>query len=45
MAKKAVTASNLRLRKSFAKNSVVIDIPNLILLQKKSYEDFLAKRI
>jgi len=43
MAKKAVTASNLRLRKSFAKNSVVIDIPNLILLQKKSYEDFLQK--
>ena len=43
MAKKSVTASNLRLRKSFAKNSVVIDIPNLILLQKKSYEDFLQK--
>ncbi len=43
MAKQAVTASNLRLRKSFAKNSVVIDIPNLILLQKKSYEEFLQK--
>ncbi|MGH1467691.1 MAG: DNA-directed RNA polymerase subunit beta [Bdellovibrionales bacterium] len=45
MAKNAVTASNLRLRKSFSKNSVVIDIPNLILLQKQSYEEFLQKDV
>src|SRR5258708_5745723 len=38
-----VTASNIRLRKSFAKNKQVIDIPNLIELQKSSYEAFLQK--
>jgi len=38
-----VTASNLRVRKSFAKNKQVIDIPNLIELQKSSYESFLQK--
>lgn len=38
-----VTASNLRVRKSFAKNKQVIDIPNLIELQKSSYEAFLQK--
>jgi len=38
-----VTASNLRIRKSFAKNKHVIDIPNLIELQKSSYEAFLQK--
>lgn len=43
MAIKPITASNIRLRRTFAKNQVVIDIPNLIQLQKKSYEDFLQK--
>ncbi len=38
-----VTASNLRIRKSFAKNKQVIEIPNLIELQKSSYEAFLQK--
>jgi DNA-directed RNA polymerase subunit beta len=38
-----ITASNLRIRKSFAKNKQVIDIPNLIELQKSSYESFLQK--
>ncbi len=38
-----VTASNLRIRKTFAKNKQVIDIPNLIELQKSSYESFLQK--
>ena len=38
-----ITASNLRIRKSFAKNKQVIDIPNLIELQKSSYEAFLQK--
>jgi DNA-directed RNA polymerase subunit beta len=40
-----VTASNLRVRKSFAKNKQVIDIPNLIELQKRSYEAFLQKDV
>ena len=40
-----VTASNLRVRKSFANNKQVIDIPNLIELQKRSYEAFLQKEL
>jgi DNA-directed RNA polymerase subunit beta len=40
-----ITASNLRIRKSFAKNKQVIDIPNLIELQKSSYEAFLQKDV
>ncbi len=40
-----ITASNLRLRKSFAKTKHLIDIPNLIELQKKSYEAFLQKDV
>ena len=40
-----VTASNIRIRKSFAKNKQVIDIPNLIELQKSSYEAFLQKDV
>jgi DNA-directed RNA polymerase subunit beta len=40
-----ITASNLRVRKSFAKNKQVIDIPNLIELQKRSYEAFLQKEM
>lgn len=43
MDKTPVTASNLRIRKSFAQNKQVIDIPNLIELQKSSYEAFLQK--
>ncbi len=38
-----ITASNIRVRKSFAHNKQVIDIPNLIELQKSSYEAFLQK--
>ncbi len=40
-----ITASNLRVRKSFAKNKQVIEIPNLINLQKSSYEEFLLKDV
>ena len=40
-----VTASNLRLRKSFARTKNLIDIPNLIALQKKSYEAFLQRDV
>ncbi|WP_413290345.1 DNA-directed RNA polymerase subunit beta [Bdellovibrio sp. HCB337] len=43
MDKTPITASNLRIRKSFAQNKQVIDIPNLIELQKSSYEAFLQK--
>jgi DNA-directed RNA polymerase subunit beta len=40
-----ITASNIRLRKSFAKTRHLIDIPNLIELQKKSYEAFLQRDV
>ena len=40
-----VTASNVRLRHSFNRNEQLIDIPNLIELQKTSYEDFLQKEM
>ena len=40
-----VTASNIRIRKSFAKNKQVINIPNLIELQKSSYEGFLQRGV
>ena len=43
MERTPVTASNIRIRKSFTKNKQVIDIPNLIELQKSSYEAFLQK--
>ena len=36
---------NLRFRKFFSKNRQVIDIPNLIEMQKKSYEAFLLKDV
>lgn len=44
MATTPITASNIRIRKSFAQNKQVIDIPNLIELQKSSYEAFLQKK-
>jgi DNA-directed RNA polymerase subunit beta len=37
------TASNIRLRKSYARTQQYTEIPNLIELQKKSYEQFLQK--
>ena len=40
-----VTASNVRIRKSFAKSRRIIEIPNLIALQKRSYELFLQKDV
>jgi len=40
MAQSQVTSS-LRLRRSFGKIKKIIDIPNLIEIQKRSYEDFL----
>jgi len=41
----SITASNMRLRRSFAKNRQIIEIPNLIELQKKSYEEFLQRDV
>ena len=38
---KPVLTSNTRIRKSFAQIESVVDIPNLIDIQKKSYADFL----
>ncbi|PIT99715.1 MAG: DNA-directed RNA polymerase subunit beta [Bdellovibrionales bacterium CG10_big_fil_rev_8_21_14_0_10_45_34] len=40
-----LTASNLRFRQNFAKNKQVLSIPNLIELQKRSYEEFLQKDV
>ncbi|MBX7230873.1 MAG: DNA-directed RNA polymerase subunit beta [Bdellovibrionales bacterium] len=40
-----VTASNLRLRRVFSKTQQFLEIPNLIELQKKSYEAFLQKDV
>ena len=45
MATTSICASNLRIRRSFAKNRQVIEIPNLIELQKRSYEEFLQKDV
>ncbi|MEE6249605.1 MAG: DNA-directed RNA polymerase subunit beta, partial [Bdellovibrionota bacterium] len=40
-----LTASNLRLRRSFAKYSSAVQIPNLIQLQKASYETFIQREV
>jgi DNA-directed RNA polymerase subunit beta len=40
-----ITASNVRMRRSYARTQGLIDIPNLIELQKKSYEEFLQKDV
>lgn len=42
---KPLAASNLRIRRSFAKNKQVLEIPNLIELQKRSYEEFLQRDV
>jgi DNA-directed RNA polymerase subunit beta len=41
----SVIQNNFRARKSFAKIGKIIDIPNLIDIQKQSYEKFLQKDI
>ncbi len=41
----SIVASNIRIRKSFAKSKQTVDIPNLIELQKSSYEAFLQKDV
>ena len=45
MSKSTVTASNLRLRKSFGRIRNATPVPNLIELQKRSYELFLQKDV
>ena len=40
-----VIQNNFRARKTFAKIAKIIDIPNLIDIQKQSYEKFLQKDI
>ena len=39
----SVAASNIRLRRSYARTKQLTEIPNLIELQKKSYENFIQK--
>ena len=41
MAQPSQVTSNLRLRRSFGKIKKIIDIPNLIEIQKRSYDEFL----
>lgn len=41
----SVTASNIRLRHSFARMNQLTEIPNLIELQKQSYEKFLQQYV
>jgi len=38
-------ANNLRLRRSFGRIKKIIDIPNLIEIQKRSYDDFLQRDV
>ena len=45
MKRTTLTGSSLRLRKSFSRIPTTFDVPNLIGLQKKSYEDFLQKEM
>ncbi len=45
MSKSPVTASNIRLRKSFGRVVNAVDVPNLIELQKYSYRNFLQKDV
>ncbi len=40
-----VTASNVRLRHSFARAESMVEIPNLIALQKRSYEEFIQREV
>ncbi len=41
MAQQSQVTNNLRLRRSFGKIKKIIEIPNLIEIQKRSYQDFL----
>ena len=45
MLKQALTGSNLRFRKSFGSITKPVNVPNLIQMQKSSYERFLQKNI
>ena len=40
-----ITASNIRLRKNFGRMVGAVSVPNLIELQKRSYEEFLQKDV
>ncbi len=40
-----LNASKIRLRRNFSQNPQVVSIPNLIELQKKSYEEFLQSEV
>src|SRR5208282_3008682 len=45
MAQQSQVTSNLRVRRSFGKIKKIIDIPNLIEIQKRSYDEFLQANV
>jgi DNA-directed RNA polymerase subunit beta len=45
MAQQSQVTNNLRLRRSFGKIKKIIDIPNLIEIQKRSYDEFLQSDV
>jgi DNA-directed RNA polymerase subunit beta len=45
MAQQSQVTSNLRVRRSFGKIKKIIDIPNLIEIQKRSYDEFLQSGV
>ncbi|HEY2662911.1 MAG TPA: DNA-directed RNA polymerase subunit beta [Candidatus Binataceae bacterium] len=45
MTQQSQVTSNLRLRRSFGKIKKIIDIPNLIEIQKRSYDEFLQRDV
>jgi DNA-directed RNA polymerase subunit beta len=45
MAQQTQVTSNFRLRRSFGKIKKIIDIPNLIEIQKRSYDEFLQAEV
>ena len=45
MKETVITGSSLRLRKSFGRTKVSVEVPNLIKMQKNSYERFLQRDV
>jgi DNA-directed RNA polymerase subunit beta len=45
MTQQSQVTSNLRIRRSFGKIRKIIDIPNLIEIQKRSYDEFLQRDV
>ena len=45
MAPQAQVAENFRPRRNFGKIKKVVEIPNLIEIQRRSYDDFLQRQL